>query len=59
MSQSQQLVYTLVGNIRNVVEKLLDFEDIGSIDENLFKEIGSGDYELAQHLLHLESKGKS
>jgi hypothetical protein len=43
MSQSQQLVYTLVGHIRNVVEKLLDFEDIGSVDENIFKEIGSGD----------------
>jgi hypothetical protein len=43
MSQSQQLVYTLVGHIRNVKEKLLDFEDIGSLDENLFKEIGSGD----------------
>jgi hypothetical protein len=35
ISQSQQLVYTLVGHIRNVVEKLLEFEDIESVDENL------------------------
>ncbi len=35
MSQSQQLVYTLVGHIRNIVEKLLECEDIESVEENL------------------------